>query len=100
MIGLEVLEEQTCPGCGGLLPVTTDPANEDAWEMDDPVRCHLCTAIARQAKVYAENPHPHALRYPVRRGPSEGWPVPAPEVAPDMPEIPLDEVMQAVGLAA
>ena len=36
-------EADACPGCGGSLVETTDPANEDRWE-GQVVRCHRCKA--------------------------------------------------------
>lgn len=71
MLALALLEDNTCSGCGGLLSVTTHPAAQDGYEVDqEPVRCHLCTAYARVAKFHADNnEHPHALRYLLKRAP-------------------------------
>lgn len=38
-------EAQTCHGCGGFLPETTDESAESAYEADPPWRCHRCTAL-------------------------------------------------------
>jgi hypothetical protein len=71
MLALQMLEDSSCAGCGGLLSVTTNPDNADAYEVDpEPVRCHRCTAYARVASVHAQdNEHPHALRYLLTRAP-------------------------------
>jgi hypothetical protein len=51
------LEAQRCPGCGGHLPETTDPANDGAYVTGPPHRCHRCTALhARQAQ-YDRDPN-------------------------------------------
>lgn len=51
MIELAVWRETRCPGCGGDLAETTDPANDDRYQAEA-IRCHKCTAIAQSAGRY------------------------------------------------
>lgn len=53
--------------CGGLLSETTDPASENAYAVDDPTRCHRCTALAIKQDAYTKSPHPEALVWTARR---------------------------------
>lgn len=60
-------EGQCCPGCGGYLPDTTDPANQFAYEADNPNRCHACTALQVKQGAYSEQKYAQALvQWPVR----------------------------------
>lgn len=93
MLALSLLEENTCDGCGGLLGDTTRPEAEDRYEVGKAVRCHRCTAIAEAAHRYAENPHPHALRFPIVREFR-----PPPPAATDDPD--LDLPVSPIALAA
>ena len=64
MVALAIYQANVCTGCGGWLPETTDPGNEDRYRGDLPIRCHKCTAINRMQKVYVEqSEHPGALRF-------------------------------------
>lgn len=45
MLALHQLEAEECSRCGGDLTETTDPANEFAYRVPPPARCHRCTAI-------------------------------------------------------
>ena len=61
-------EGQCCPGCGGYLPDTTAPEAQFAYEADNPVRCHDCTAVQRKQGKYREQEQAAALvQWPVRR---------------------------------
>lgn len=52
MLALKLYEDtRLCPLCGGPLSECTDPANEMAYKVDPPTRCHKQTAIMR----YQEN---------------------------------------------
>lgn len=76
MLALEQLEANTCPGCGGWLPETTDPDTDTdeptahwQWHVDNPTRCHRCTAIARKREGYRDTDHAQALLFPAVKVP-------------------------------
>lgn len=46
--------DNQCPGCGGQLDETTDPAHEDDWHAHDPVRCFRCDARMTKQEKYTE----------------------------------------------
>lgn len=77
-LALEQVEAGTCDGCGHPLAETTNPLNEGRYKADLPVRCHACTELAAAAEPYRQNPHPQALRFPVRLRP----PVPVQSLPP------------------
>lgn len=60
-------EAAKCPGCGGWLAETTDPANDDAYVADLPVRCFRCSALHGQQEHYKDHPNRAAqVLWPVR----------------------------------
>ena len=56
-----------CPICGGPAALCQDPARQDDWVAQPPVRCHRKTAILqRQSSVTEEtNAQMQALLWPV-----------------------------------
>lgn len=60
MLALAIYRDSHCPGCGGLLAETTDPANESRYAADM-ARCHKCTAIAQSAATVAKAAYPHTI---------------------------------------
>lgn len=61
-------ESSRCPGCGGWLHETTDPATEGTWLADDPVRCFRCTALHGKQDNYKDHPYRSAqVLWPVTR---------------------------------
>lgn len=76
MLAYEELLDNQCPGCGGQLDETTDPAHEHEWHAPPPTRCFKCDAKLRAQERYAaanDNtgkplvPRPQALLWEVRR---------------------------------
>lgn len=67
MLALGVYRDLIHEPCGGWLPETTAPDAEDAYQVDTPHRCHLCTARAVVAERYRESQHPQALMFPATR---------------------------------
>lgn len=63
MLGLKLYEDtMVCPMCGGPLSECTDPANEMAYKVDPPTRCHKTTAILRyQQDGWEDRPYNRAL---------------------------------------
>lgn len=55
--------------CGHYLPDATDPAAENSYVAEAPIRCHVCTerSAAYKRIEQAGNPHPEALLFPVRK---------------------------------
>jgi len=49
----EMLDNQ-CPGCGGQLDETTDPANEGEYEGSPPTRCFKCDALLAAQEPYLQ----------------------------------------------
>lgn len=61
-------EMLVCRGCGGFLPETTDPDNEDQYVAELPHRCHRCDALGRQQDAYQDAKQRSALAlWPVHR---------------------------------
>lgn len=54
-------EAQTCPGCGGFLPETTDPQMQFRYEADNPSRCHRCDALHAKQEAYKDQTRSSAL---------------------------------------
>lgn len=52
-----------CPVCHGPAYLCQDPANEFAFQVDPPVRCHRATTLTEAQRGVTEqtNPVPHAL---------------------------------------
>lgn len=69
-LALDIVEGETCTGCGHRLAESTDPANEGRYRADPPVLCHACTALDQGTQPYREHPHPQALRFAVRLRPA------------------------------
>jgi hypothetical protein len=67
MIALQAYDDQTCKGCGGYLPETTAPEADEGYRVDNPTRCHRCTAIGQKADSYHKAKQPHALLYRAER---------------------------------
>lgn len=68
MLALAAWRQTRCPGCGGNLAETTDPASERAYE-SDAIRCHKCTAQAVAAVPFQQDHNvtaPHAILYTTR----------------------------------
>ena len=65
-LALTEYEDDACPGCGGQLAVTTDPAAEARFLPGPPIRCHRCTAMSQAAAVHNTTYHPHAVLHTVR----------------------------------
>ena len=53
--------------CGHYLPDSTAADAEDGYVVDDPIRCHACTARSAAYKRYQESPEADALLFPARR---------------------------------
>lgn len=70
MLALHAYRARRCPGCGGDLNVTTASENEDGYRNELPLTCFRCVAFAQAHKVYAEEPHPHALIHLVPQRPA------------------------------
>lgn len=66
-------EATLCPGCGGDLHETTDPANEYGYVRHGPPRCLKCQMIEmyQEADAEAKTPQPQSLLYGVRLKPPE-----------------------------
>lgn len=69
---LEV-EAGECGRCGEPLAESTDPANEDGYDVPPATRCHACTALGHAADAYTarddeggSTEQPQALRFSVR----------------------------------
>lgn len=50
VLALLDFESQTCHGCGGFLPETTD--EKASYTAEAPYRCYRCTALNRQKAEY------------------------------------------------
>lgn len=61
MRALAELEGQSCSGCGGWLPHTTDIGMDGGFVAEHPLRCHKCEAIAVRRAAVKDKPHPEAL---------------------------------------
>lgn len=64
-LALEAYEGSLCPcGCGYPASVSQDPANEDRFTADLPIRCHARTALVRaQERVSDDVKAPEALMW-------------------------------------
>jgi hypothetical protein len=61
MLALAEYRAGRCPDCRGELKQTL--SIED-WDVEPPIRCHRCTAIAEAASDHAkDHKHMHALRW-------------------------------------
>ena len=60
-VALALYEADCCPGCGGHLPETTNPDNEEQYRAAVQARCHKCTALAIAQIGAQKMPHPGAL---------------------------------------
>lgn len=59
-------EAQSCHGCGGYLPDTTDPTGR--WVASDPSKCFKCEALRTKQSAYSDVKHPDAfVIWPVER---------------------------------
>lgn len=67
MLALAAWRMSRCPGCGGNLAETTDPANEEQYRTETS-RCHRCTAQAITAAQFQvpEVTAPQAILYTTR----------------------------------
>lgn len=65
-----MVEAETCPGCGGHLPETTDEQNQHAYVVEQ-TRCWRCTSLGeaqdKHRKGGAFVHQPHALKWYARR---------------------------------
>lgn len=76
-VGLVELEKQECGTCGGWLPETTDPAMEESFRAQQPVRCWKChwhydamdLIHATDANGQTKYPEPRALMVPMKKLP-------------------------------
>jgi hypothetical protein len=59
-------EDSLCSGCGYPLHESMDPAHERDWHVDNPMRCHACTALESKQHQYRESDAPGALRFIAR----------------------------------
>lgn len=59
-VALALEEAEQCPGCGGNIDETTDPANEYGYEINV-VRCHRCHKQQRELQSYADEGDPSGL---------------------------------------
>jgi hypothetical protein len=67
MQALAELDQQSCAGCGGFLPHTTDITMSDGYVADHPLRCHRCEALAIRRKSLAGKNNPESfVVWPVR----------------------------------
>lgn len=62
---LAAFEAGLCPGCGDPIAETTDPKNEERYDVLDWVLCHKCVARELAARKHANHPHPEALLHTV-----------------------------------
>lgn len=46
--------DNQCPGCGGQIDETTDPAFEDEWHAPPPTRCFKCDARLQKQEEFHE----------------------------------------------
>lgn len=72
-IALLKVEADTCR-CGEPLSESTDPKADGGYDVDDPIRCHACTALNAKRKQYDDT----ALFFEVKRtwqdeGTDGGW---------------------------
>jgi len=63
VLALLAYRASCCPS-GHYLPTASAPASEFAFRAHAR-RCHMCTAVAVEAKRVADNPHPSAYLYRV-----------------------------------
>lgn len=59
-LALAEWESSRCPGCNGDLEETTNPANEDRYAADAPVRCFRCSALQDRQAEYDDHPNRRA----------------------------------------
>jgi hypothetical protein len=63
MLALALYRQQTCGGCGGWLPETTNH-DAEAYRVALPLRCGRCTAIGISQDAYTPNSYQvHATRW-------------------------------------
>lgn len=55
ILALAQHRQETCDGCGGHLPETTDPANEARYDVVGPFLCFRCEAIGRGRDGFAQS---------------------------------------------
>lgn len=75
VLALLSFEGQSCHGCGGFLPETTDPDNDGRYKAGYPGRCYRCSAIKAQQKAYEDQKPESLVLWPVelkRKGGSGG----------------------------
>ncbi len=67
-LALALDDVDICPACGGPAYLCQDPANQYAYEVSAPIRCHARTAVLERQKGVTEetNPHSTALLWSVR----------------------------------
>ncbi|MGH3375980.1 MAG: hypothetical protein ACRDP6_14675 [Actinoallomurus sp.] len=74
-VALLKVEADTCQGCGEPLAESTDPRADGGYEVDDPDRCHGCTALNIQRDKHKDG---RPLKFELRRtwredDPDGGW---------------------------
>lgn len=71
MVALALWRERRCPGCGGDLADTADPANDDQYRYHPPLQCFRCVAFSQSHEVYDTEPHPRSLIHLVPQRPGK-----------------------------
>jgi hypothetical protein len=55
MLALGRYRQETCNGCDGYLPETTDPENDGRYQTTGPFLCHRCEAIGRARNQFVKD---------------------------------------------
>lgn len=63
---LQIVERDTCDGCGQPLSETLSQDAEYAAS-GPPSRCKGCDTLSQSADRHKDSPRPNALRYPIER---------------------------------
>lgn len=64
MLALSTYEdEQICPVCGGPKAICQNPANDGRFDVPDPNRCFVASAIADKREKYSGAKYPQALTF-------------------------------------
>lgn len=70
VLALEVVEAETCSGCGHPMAESMAKANEFRYTAGLPIRCHACTALGQASDALPDyTPQPQALRFGVHLKP-------------------------------